>query len=119
MTVQFTRGGNFAALFVLLIGGWLAGTAAAEPGAGWARRVWQTDDGLPAANVTGIAQTRDGFLWVATQSGLAKFDGVQFELVPVPVGRSRPIIWEMICDHAEDFWLAEDGGVIVRFGKDS
>ena len=86
-------------------------------GANWARRVWQTDDGLPAANVTGIAQTKDGLLWFATQSGLAQFDGVEFEVVPVPVGRAQPIIRVMLCDHAENFWLAEDSGVIVRFGK--
>ena len=94
---------------------------AAEPGArergeGWARRVWQTEDGLPAANVTGIAQTRDGFLWLATQSGLARFDGAHFEEIPIPIGRARPIIRVMLCDHAENFWLAEDGGVVVRFG---
>jgi len=105
--------------FILVVSGWLAGVSAAEPGISWARRVWQTDDGLPAANVTGIAQTRDGFLWLSTQSGLARFDGMQFERVPIPVGRARPIIWEMLCDHEENFWLAEDGGVIVRFGKDS
>ena len=89
-----------------------------DAGAGWARRVWQTDDGLPAANVTGIAQTHDGYLWLATQAGLARFDGVQFEVVPIPVGRARPIIRVLLCDHAENFWLAEDGGVIARFGPD-
>jgi ligand-binding sensor domain-containing protein/signal transduction histidine kinase len=91
-------------------------TAAVETGADWARRVWQTDDGLPAANVTGIAQTRDGYLWLATQAGLARFDGVQFEDIPIPVGRARPLIRVMLCDHAENFWLAQDGGVVVRFG---
>ena len=95
----------------------LASAVADDLGAGWARRVWQTDDGLPAANVTGVAQTREGYLWLATQSGLARFDGVQFEVVPVPVGRPRPIIRVLLCDHAENFWLAEDGGVLVRFGK--
>ena len=104
-----------------LVCGWLASAMAAEPGArergeGWARRVWQTEDGLPAANVTGIAQTRDGFLWLATQSGLARFDGAHFEEIPIPIGRARPIIRVMLCDHAENFWLAEDGGVVVRFG---
>lgn len=95
----------------------LVSAVADDLGADWARRVWQTDDGLPAANVTGIAQTQDGFLWLATQSGLARFDGIQFEPVPVPVGRAQPIIRVMLCDHAENFWLAEDGGIIVRFGK--
>src|SRR4051794_6544248 len=45
----------------------------------WSLRVWQADDGLPNNNVTGLVQTPDGYLWVATPSGLARFDGVRFE----------------------------------------
>ena len=100
----------------ILFFGWVLFTSAAELDGGWSSRVWQVDDGLPAANVTGIAQTRDGYLWLATQSGLARFDGAHFETVPIPIGRSRPIIRAMLCDHAENFWLAENGGVIVKFG---
>ena len=118
MSAQLSPRWKFAAP-IILVCGWLAVASAADLGAGWARRVWQTDDGLPAANVTGIVQTQDGYLWLATQSGLARFDGVQFEVEPIPVGRARPIIRVMLCDHAENFWLAEDGGVIVRYGKDS
>src|ERR1051326_1367638 len=40
-------------------------------------RTWQTDDGLPQNTVTGIAQTPDGYLWLATQGGLARFDGLR------------------------------------------
>ena len=86
-----------------------------ESGGNWSSRVWQVDDGLPAANVSGIAQTRDGYLWLATQSGLARFDGIRFEVVPIPVGHARPIIRVMLCDHAENFWLAENGGAVIRF----
>jgi ligand-binding sensor domain-containing protein/signal transduction histidine kinase len=45
----------------------------------WALRVWQSDDGLPNNNVAGLAQTADGYIWVTTPTGLARFDGVQFE----------------------------------------
>ena len=107
---------SFATIFGCLC---LTLATAAERGEAWYKRVWQTDDGLPAANVTGIAQTRDGYLWLATQSGLARFDGAQFEEIPVPVGRARPIIRALLCDHAENLWLAEDGGVVVRLGKNS
>ena len=41
-------------------------------------RVWQTDEGLPNNRVQAIAQTPDGYLWVGTQEGLARFDGVEF-----------------------------------------
>ncbi len=102
------------ALFFLV--GLLSRVAFGESGEDWSKRVWQMDDGLPAANVTGIAQTRDGFLWLGTQSGLARFDGVQFEVVSLPVGRPRPIIRAMLCNAEGNFWLAEAGGIVVRFG---
>ncbi|MEI2722865.1 MAG: two-component regulator propeller domain-containing protein [Verrucomicrobiota bacterium] len=41
-------------------------------------RVWQTDEGLPHNTVHAIAQTPDGYLWVGTRAGLARFDGVRF-----------------------------------------
>jgi ligand-binding sensor domain-containing protein len=39
---------------------------------------WQTDDGLPQSSVMSIAQTPDGYLWLATFNGLVRFDGVRF-----------------------------------------
>jgi ligand-binding sensor domain-containing protein len=39
---------------------------------------WQIDDGLPQNAVQCITQTRDGFLWLGTQEGLVRFDGVKF-----------------------------------------
>lgn len=41
---------------------------------------WTTEDGLPQNNVINIAQTPDGYLWVATLDGLARFDGVRFKI---------------------------------------
>ncbi len=42
-------------------------------------RVWQAgDDGLPENNITAVVQTRDGYLWLGTRDGLARFDGVHF-----------------------------------------
>lgn len=40
--------------------------------------VWDTDRGLPSSRVTSLAQTPEGYLWVATQNGLLRFDGLRF-----------------------------------------
>jgi ligand-binding sensor domain-containing protein/signal transduction histidine kinase len=53
--------------------------AAGAPRSEWSLRVWQSDDGLPNNNVTGLAQTPDGYLWMATSGHFARFDGVQIE----------------------------------------
>ena len=41
-------------------------------------RNWGVYDGLPSNSINGIAQTPDGYLWVATRHGLARFDGLRF-----------------------------------------
>jgi transcriptional regulator with PAS, ATPase and Fis domain/ligand-binding sensor domain-containing protein len=43
-------------------------------------RAWGAEDGLPQSSITGIVQTRDGYIWVGTWGGLARFDGVRFTL---------------------------------------
>src|SRR4051794_37188262 len=42
--------------------------------------VWTAESGLPQNTVRGIVQTHDGYLWVATLDGLARFDGVRFKV---------------------------------------
>ncbi|HMV83147.1 MAG TPA: two-component regulator propeller domain-containing protein [Blastocatellia bacterium] len=41
---------------------------------------WTTENGLPQNSVTSIVQTPDGYLWVGTFGGLARFDGVRFTI---------------------------------------
>ncbi|HTY88270.1 MAG TPA: two-component regulator propeller domain-containing protein [Candidatus Acidoferrum sp.] len=52
------------------------------PGAGpaddYSTDVWTSENGLPDSSVTAIAQTPDGYLWIGTYNGLARFDGVRF-----------------------------------------
>jgi signal transduction histidine kinase/ligand-binding sensor domain-containing protein len=51
--------------------------AAADP---YLQTVWTTEEGLPQNSVTGIVQTRDGYLWLSTFGGAARFDGVRFTI---------------------------------------
>jgi signal transduction histidine kinase/ligand-binding sensor domain-containing protein len=39
---------------------------------------WHIRDGLPSDRVRAVLQARDGYVWVATFNGIARFDGVQF-----------------------------------------
>src|SRR5215470_15867789 len=41
-------------------------------------RSWDNEDGLPSAPVRAVARTPDGYLWIGTDQGLARFDGVRF-----------------------------------------
>jgi ligand-binding sensor domain-containing protein/AraC-like DNA-binding protein len=44
-------------------------------------RTWSVGEGLPQNSVTAIVQTRDGYVWLGTYSGLVRFDGVSFEIL--------------------------------------
>ena len=75
-----------AALLVLALAGAASRAArAAEPAgppdaAPLGHRAWTAESGLPQNSVQAILQTSDGFLWIATQSGLARFDGIRFQV---------------------------------------
>lgn len=43
------------------------------------QQVFKTEDGLPQSLVTGVVQDRDGFIWIGTQGGLARYDGRSFK----------------------------------------
>jgi ligand-binding sensor domain-containing protein/signal transduction histidine kinase len=40
---------------------------------------WNENDGLPAGRIRAIAQDADGYLWLGTDAGLVRFDGVRFD----------------------------------------
>src|ERR1700677_18613 len=42
-------------------------------------RIWQTQQGLPEGTIYTIVQSHDGYLWLGSQTGLIRFDGVRFE----------------------------------------
>ena len=58
----------------------IAGPARAEPSANFTVRAWTLEDGLPTSTVQDIVQTPDGYLWLTTTGGLARFDGRRFEV---------------------------------------
>src|SRR5207249_3708270 len=41
------------------------------------RQIWLTENGLPQNTVHSITQARDGYVWLATEEGLARFDGIR------------------------------------------
>lgn len=43
-------------------------------------QTWRTSDGLPHNGINALAQSQDGYLWVATWDGLARFNGREFRL---------------------------------------
>jgi signal transduction histidine kinase/ligand-binding sensor domain-containing protein len=44
----------------------------------YGRQTWQTESGLPQNTVHAILQTRDGYIWLGTEGGVVRFDGLKF-----------------------------------------
>jgi ligand-binding sensor domain-containing protein/signal transduction histidine kinase len=43
-------------------------------------RLWRIEDGLPQNRIRALCQTPDGYLWIGTDEGLARFDGIRFTI---------------------------------------
>src|ERR1035438_6538788 len=65
---------RFTLVFAILASGFFPAAAAPH----YFTPTWQVEQGLPQNKVTAVVQTRDGYLWVGTYNGLARFDGVRF-----------------------------------------
>ncbi|HEY5914095.1 MAG TPA: two-component regulator propeller domain-containing protein [Verrucomicrobiae bacterium] len=79
--------------------------------------MWQTDDGLPQNSVHAIAQTPDGYLWVGTRGGLARFDGVRFTAVDDPDASGLAHAWVTALAVSRDgtLWIGTEGLGVFRF----
>lgn len=82
-------------------------------------RRWTTDHGLPQVSATSLTQTRDGYLWVGTFGGLARFDGIHFaifDLANTP-GLTTNRILALHEDREGALWIGGDRGLVRKRGS--
>lgn len=81
---------------------------------------WQTDTGLPQNTVHAIVQGRDGFLWIATEGGLVRFDGVNFAVMTranTP-GLPSDLVDDLMESRDGVLWISTSGGLAhMQSGK--
>jgi signal transduction histidine kinase/ligand-binding sensor domain-containing protein len=70
-------------------------------------KVFQRDDGLPHNTISAIVQAGDGYLWIGSHEGLAKFDGLKFTIY------SAPETSGLESDHVDCLAAAQDGSVWI------
>ncbi len=102
----------WGALVVALAGG--RSNAAPQPTVLGDRhqRIWTVADGLPQATVTSFAQTPDGYLWLGTDSGLARFNGATFTIFSADTNPTFGVhrIRTLLADNQGTLWVGIDGG---------
>ncbi|HEY4415592.1 MAG TPA: two-component regulator propeller domain-containing protein [Verrucomicrobiae bacterium] len=83
----------------------------------YAVKRWTTEDGLPQNRIACLQQTRDGYLWIGTWFGLARFDGACFTVFNqgnTPAFASDPsnTINALAEDTAGSLWIGTSDGLI-------
>jgi ligand-binding sensor domain-containing protein len=105
--------GSWVLLLWLLLGGGGAGPGVAgQPDIHQDFTIdsWQTDEGLPQNSVKSTVQTPDGYLWLATFNGLARFDGVRFTVLDTSIVPGLPgnrLVWLHV-DRQGRVWLVTE-----------
>jgi len=98
-----------------------ASTVSSTPNSPFIVEVWDTEDHLPQSSVFSVIQARDGYLWLGTAHGLARFDGFRFEVFDennTPGLNSSHIVY-LFEDSRTNLWIGtESAGVaLARDGR--
>jgi ligand-binding sensor domain-containing protein/serine phosphatase RsbU (regulator of sigma subunit) len=79
--------------------------------------IWTTDEGLPSNSVLEVLQTSDGYLWLGTYNGLARFDGVEFSVFSQANTHALKSngIWTLAEDKEGVLWIGTNGGGLAQY----
>lgn len=86
----------------------------------YVHRSWSSDDGLPENAVTFVTQTRDGYLWVATPEGVARFNGKQFtafDQTNTPELQASNFIVLLEDSKQDILWMGSFSGGLTRYSE--
>ena len=103
-----------AVLTAAIIGPAAPATARNVPGdvTQYGHAKWTLRDDSLRGYPRSVAQTRDGFLWLATDFGLQRFDGVRFTSWEPPAGSSLPgVVVRLLATRDGSLWIGTDHGL--------
>jgi PAS domain S-box-containing protein len=83
----------------------------------YARDRWTIENDFPGGAISSIAQTPDGYLWIGTENGLFRFDGISFRAFQQASPESLPIgpVQKLITDNSGDLWVLLANTKLLRF----
>src|SRR5258708_5145769 len=114
--LSMLRGALLGALVLSAVAG-----AAVDPAKSirqYVRTAWTVTEGLPQNSVVAVLQTRDGYLWFATEEGLVRFNGTKFlvfDKTNSPDLKSNAI--QKLLEDKRDgsLWIGTFGGGLTRY----
>lgn len=80
---------------------------------------WTRPSGLPADRITSVTQSTDGYIWLGSQNGLIRFDGVEFKPFPIDLAEAHGQDVGKVCGTSDGrvFFSVNHGGYGVFDGK--
>ena len=80
----------------------------------YGRERWGIDRGFPSGAVYAITQTLDGYLWIGTEKGLVRFDGLNFHLFQKSNAATGPVgpVLGLTADSESNFWITLQAGLL-------
>jgi ligand-binding sensor domain-containing protein/signal transduction histidine kinase len=82
----------------------------------YVHRIWQSPQGLPDATITSILQSKDGYLWLGTETGLVRFDGVRFSSIDDTNQGPLKHNWvrTLLEDRQRGLWIGTNDAGLIR-----
>lgn len=81
------------------------------------RERWGIERGFPGGTVLALAQTHDGYLWIGTDKGLSRFDGLTFRSFPQASPTAMPIgaVRALKTDREGNLWILLQNTKVLRY----
>jgi len=110
------RAGGLAGMLAGVLLAWCACAAALDPSldiSQYAHTSWKVRDGFTQGAINAIAQTPDGYLWLGTEFGLLRFDGVRAVPWQPPTGEQLPSskIYRLLAARDGTLWVGTNEGL--------
>ena len=88
-----------------------------KPISQYVHRVWHSDDGLPQNSAQAMLQTNDGYVWIGTQEGLVRFNGLEFKVFNKANTEAirHNDVRVLYQDRDGALWIGTWGGGLVRY----
>ena len=76
---------------------------------------WQKEQGSASTPIRALAQTPDGYLWIGSEEGVSRFDGLRFVPFKMGLGMNGSSLTALFADSGNSLWIGGSDGSLSRW----